>query len=311
MEDMNFFRVNTGEYVPGTDYWVTQPASIGRPKDHAVMFITEEHPDLREVFESVAGCLIFWPDVWEVPERISSGNAVFPCRNPHLEYCRFFRKHEITGLCMPEVTRERNGSHIAETAEIGARTVIFPGCYIGGEVIIGEDCYIGPGVKIIGRVRVGDRVWIRENTVVGTDAMTTDRDGNRHLVPMPQFGGVVIEEDVRIGANVVIARGAIDDTVLRKGCKIDNLTFISHNVSVGEESLVVGMALLFGSSSVGWQAQVSGGCMVSNYVHIGDRASLGMGSVATKDVPDGWIAYGVPAKPVREDVFDSEKGSIF
>lgn len=311
MEDLHFFRVNTGEHVPGTDYWVTRPASLGRPKDGAVMFITAEHPDKRETFTSVSGCLIFWPDTWEVPEAVSVKNAVCPCRNPHLEYCRFFRQHGITGLCMPDEVYERNGSHIAKTAKIGERAVIFPGCYIGGEVSIGDDCYIGPGVKILGRVHIGNRVWIRENTVIGMDGMTTDRDGEGHPVPMPQFGGVVIEDDVRIGAQAVILRGAIDDTILRKGCKIDSLTLISHNVDIGEETIVVGVTHLFGSTSTGRQAQVSGGCMVGNYVHIGERASLGMGSVATKDIPNGWIAYGVPAKPVREDVFDPEKGSIF
>lgn len=311
MEAPRFFRVNTGDEVPGTDYWVTRPASLGRPKDGAVMFITEGHEDGRKVFETVSGCLIFWPDSWEVPEGISARHAVFPCRNPHLEYCRFFRRHQITGRLMPGETDERNGSHIGKTAKIGARTVIFPGCYIGGEVTIGEDCYIGPGVKIMGRVRIGDRVYIRENTVIGADGLSTDRDGNRHLVTMPQFGGVVIEDDVWLGALVVIQRGAIDDTVLRKGCKMDNLTMAAHNVDLGEESLVVAFTDLLGSASVGRQAQVSAGCLVANYVRVGNHATLGMGSVATRDIPDGWIAYGTPAKPVREAVFDPEKGSIF
>ncbi len=311
MGDLHFFRVNTGDVVPGTNYWVTRPASLSRPKDHAVMFITEGHEDGQAVFGTVSGCLVFWPDAWEIPEEISGKHAVFPCRNPHLEYCRFFQRHGITGLCMPEETELRNGSHIAGTAKIGKGTVVFPGCYIGGEVTVGEDCYIGPGVKILGRVRIGNRVWIRENTIVGMDGMTTDRDGDGHPVPMPQFGGVEIEDDVKIGALAVIQRGAIDDTVLHRGCKIDSLCLVSHNVSVGEESIVVGTAFLFGSASVGRQAQVSGGCMVGNYVHVGDRASLGMGSIATKDIPDGWIAYGAPAKPIRPDTFDREKGSIF
>lgn len=161
------------------------------------------------------------------------------------------------------------------------------------------------------RARIGNRVWIRENAVIGMDGMTTDRDREGHPVVMPQFGGVVIEDDVRIGALVGIQRGAIDDTVLRRGCKIDSLSMIAHNVVVGEESMVVGTTLLAGSASTGRQAQIGGGCMVGNYVRIGDRASLGMGSVATKDIPDGWIAYGIPAKPVRKDVFDAERGSIF
>lgn len=300
MTEQEFFRVNTAAYCPGTEYWVTRPASIHNPKDHAVMFITKGYPESRGVFEGVSGCLIFWPEEWEIPKQIAAANAVVPCENPHLAYCRFYQQQKITGLYQPDETVSRDGSLIATTAKIGEGTVIFPGCYVGGQVTIGRNCFIGAGVKIVGWVRIGDNVWIRENTVIGTDGMSTDRDEDGHPVTMPQFGGVVIEDDVQIGANACILRGAIDDTVLHKGCKIDSLVLVSHNVSVGEESFVIAVTHLFGSSSVGKQAQVSGGCVVGNYVHIGDRALLGMGSVAPRSIPDGWVAYGSPAKPMRE-----------
>lgn len=300
MTEQEFFRVNTAAYCPGTEYWVTRPASIHNPKDHAVMFITKGYPESRGVFEGVSGCLIFWPEEWEIPKQIAAANAVVPCENPHLAYCRFYQQQKITGLYQPDETVSRNGSLIATTAKIGEGTVIFPGCYVGGQVTIGRNWFISAGVKIVGRVRIGDNVWIRENTVIGTDGMSTDRDEDGHPVTMPQFGGVVIEDDVQIGANACILRGAIDDTVLHKGCKIDSLVLVSHNVSVGEESFVIAVTHLFGSSSVGKQAQVSGGCIVGNYVHIGDGSLLGMGSVAPRSIPDGWIAYGSPAKPMRE-----------
>ena len=199
------------------------------------MFITRGYPEYRTVFESVSGCLIFWPKEWEIPERISVGNAVVSCENPHLAYCQFYQEQKITGLYQPDKTVVRDSSLIAMTALIGEGTVIFPGCYIGGQVSIGRNCFIGAGVKIVGHVQIGDNVWIRENTVIGTDGMSTDRDENGHPVTMPQFGGVVIEDDVQIGANACILRGAIDDTVLHRGCKIDSLVLVSHNVSVGEE----------------------------------------------------------------------------
>lgn len=121
-----------------------------------------------------------------------------------------------------------------------------PGAYIGGEVIMGEKCYIGCGAKLVGKVEIGNNVVIRENTVIGADGLSTDRDMNGQAITMPQFGGVRIEDNVKMGANVVIARGAIDDTVLKRGCKIDNSTFISHNVEVGQDTFIVGEIIMFG-----------------------------------------------------------------
>lgn len=300
MEKSEFFRVNTEEYVAGTQYWVVRPASINNPKNSAVMFITTAYPTYRDVFFSVSGCLIFWPREWEIPQAIAEKNAVYPCENPHLFFAKFFAAHKITGLYSVDEFEIVNGAYIAKTAKIGKGTTVFPGAYIGGDVIIGEDCFIGAGVKIVSRTEIGNRVWIRENTVIGTDDLTTDRDEAGHPVGIPQFGKVRIEDDVTIGANSVVSRGAIDETVLYKGCKIDSLTFISHNVHVGAESFIVGQTLLFGSASIGRQAQVSGGCVVGNYVKIGDRALLGMGATAPRNIPDNCVAYGTPARPVRK-----------
>lgn len=300
MENNEFFRVSSSGYVQGTEYRITRPASLSHPKDHAVMFIMEEYPERREVFNSVTECLIFWPESWDVPPEISSKNAVVPCENPHLEFCKFFAKHNITGLCMPEETVVLNGSYVVKTAKIGDGTIIFPGCYIGGSASIGKNCFIGSGVKILGRVQIGNGVQIRENTVIGAEGLTTDRDESGHPVPMPQFGGVVIGDNVYIGANSVIARGAIDDTILGNYAKIDNMVFVSHNVNIGEESFIVGQSILFGSATIGKQAQISGGCTVGNYVHIGDHSLLGMGSVANKSIPDNTLAYGNTVKPIRK-----------
>jgi len=299
MSNLEFFSVNSSKYVPGTGYRITKPASLNNPKNNAVMFISERYPEKKSAFDAVEQCLIFWPSCWDLPSKASTRNAFLPCTNPRVAYCEFFAENQIDGLCPPDETVFVNGAWIAKTAKIGKDTIIFPGAYIGGQVTIGDNCYIGAGAKIIGRCQIGNRVRIRENAVIGADGLSTDRDEYGHPRTMPQFGNVIIEDDVQIGANSVIARGAIDSTILHKGCKIDNLVFISHNVCVDEESFIVGMTLLFGSSSVGQRAQISGGCVVGNYVHIGNRSLLGMGSTANKTIPENTIAYGSPAKPIR------------
>jgi len=113
---------------------------------------------------------------------------------------------------------------------------------------------------------------------------------------IPQFGGVVIEDNVQIGANTVIARGAIDDTVIHHGSKIDNLCFVSHNVQIGANTFIVGETIMFGSSSTGEQVYISGNSTIREGIHVGDRALVGMGSVVVKPVPDDAIVKGNPAK---------------
>lgn len=300
MEAKRFFEISTREYVANTDYLVTRPASINHPKDHAVMFITKKFPEHRDSFLSVSQCLIFWPEEWDIPKEISCKNAVYPCEDPHSFYGKFFAAHGITGLYAVDEFETVNGAFISKAAKVGQRTTIFPGVYIGGQVEIGDDCFIGAGVKIVGRAKIGNRVWIRENTVIGTNGLSTDRDEDGHPVEIPQFGGVVIEDDVKIGANAVVHRGAIDDTVIEKGCKIDGQVLVAHNVRIGRETFVVAGAFLQGSASVGTQSQIASGCVFNNYVHAGDHTFVGMGSIVTRDIPDGYIAYGSPAKPVRK-----------
>ena len=173
---------------------------------------------------------------------------------------------------------------------------ILPGAYIGGEVELGDNCYIGFGTKLVGEIHVGNNVIIRENSVIGADGLSTDRDENGRAITMPQFGGVIIEDDVQIGALTVIGRGAIDNTILKRGSKVDNSTFISHNVTVGEDTFVVGESIMFGSSSTGKQVLISGNSTIRDGRHIGDRAIVGMGSVVVKNVEDGTIIKGNPAR---------------
>jgi UDP-3-O-[3-hydroxymyristoyl] glucosamine N-acyltransferase len=235
-----------------------------------------------------------------IPEKIKSKHALISCENPHLEYCRFFIDNHITHLQQPEKFEEVNGAFISQTAIIGKNSNIFPCTYIGGEVIIGDNCYIGAGAKIVGEVNIGNNVIIRENTVIGADGLTTDRDENGKAMTMPQFGGVVIGDDVKIGANSVIARGAIDNTIIHSGSKIDNCVFISHNVQIGSDTFVVGESIMFGSASTGKRVLISGNTTIGNYVHIGNDTILGQNSSAIRSIPDGKVAYGNPAKTIRD-----------
>lgn len=292
-----YFEVNVNKYSTNHNFNVHCVSTLKNPKSNAVTFITKNNIPLCNVFKMCRDCLIFWPEDYEVPETIcGQGHVFLKCNNPHLRYCQFFEENKIVNLPDNSEVELVNGSFISKNAVIGRGTVVFPGAYIGGETVIGEDCFIGSGVRIVGEVNIGDRVVIRENTVIGADGLTTDRDETGKPVHMPQFGGVRICDDVNIGANSVIARGAIDDTVIGEKSSIDNSTFISHNVSIGKQSFVVGETIMFGSSSLGDNAFISGNATIRNGVSVGDRSLVGMGAVVVRDVPEGTTVKGNPAK---------------
>lgn len=291
-----YFRVNVSKYSDDKDFYIYRPSSLNHPKDHAVMFISEGYMQFQEVFYQVDHCLIYWPEQIEVPHEITERHVVVKCKNPHLQYCMFFRENQITYLPPAENGKMVNGSFIAENANIGNDVTIMPGAYVGGEVTIGDHVYIGAGTKLVGEVHIAEGVIIRENSVIGADGLSTDRDENGKAATMPQFGGVILEKDVQIGANTVIARGAIDNTVIGEGSKIDNQCFISHNVVIGMDTFVVGETIMFGSSSTGKGAYLSGNSTIRNGIHVGDHALVGMGSVVVKNVESGKTVKGNPAK---------------
>lgn len=296
MSEKEYFRVSVSKYDSNKSFEIVRPASLNNPKNNAVMFITEKYMDYVSAFLVCKECLIFWPENTDVPPEVEKRHAVIKCRNPRQGYCRFFKENSITNYPKAEKYDFINGSFLCKTAIIGHNCTIMPNVYIGGEVKLGNNCYIGAGTKIVGTVTIGDNVIIRENTVIGADGLSTDRDENGKALTMPQFGGVIIEDDVQIGALSVIGRGAIDNTIIMRGSKIDNCTFISHNVLIEEDTFIVGETIMFGSSSTGKQAFISGNATIRNGCHIGEKAIVGMGAVVVKDVEDGLVVKGNPAR---------------
>ena len=298
--EYEYFAVNVSEYVFNKDFVVTRPASLNNPKNHSVMFIQEKYLDKASAFDTVSNCLIFWPKGYDVPNNLLEKHAIYLCDEPHLEFCFFFKKHNITNYVELSETHKVDDYLVSGNVEIGDGTKVFPFVYINGNVHIGKNCYIGAGTKIIGNVYIGDNVLIKENVVLGADGLTTDRDENGEAVSMPQFGGLIIEDNVQIGANTAIARGAIDNTVIRRGCKIDNCCWISHNNFFDENVFMVGESTTFGSVTVGKNSQISGNATIRNGLTIGENVLVGAGAVVTRSVKDGAVVSGNPA---REMIF--------
>jgi UDP-3-O-[3-hydroxymyristoyl] glucosamine N-acyltransferase len=180
----------------------------------------------------------------------------------------------------------------------GDRVTIHPCVVIGDDVTLGDDVLIYPNVTILSGCRIGNRVTIHAGTVIGSDGFGFAPDAERYQ-KIPQVGTVQIDDDVEIGAVNTIDRAALGKTWIQRGVKTDNLVHVAHNVTVGENTILVAQAGIAGSTTIGRHAIILGKAGVSGHLHIGDNAIIGNMAGVAKDVSAGEIVSGAPAMAHR------------
>lgn len=187
---------------------------------------------------------------------------------------------------------------VEEGASIGDDTILYPFCYIGRRTSIGSNCLFYPNVTIREDISIGSRVTIHAGSAVGSDGFGYDTGKDGVHVKIPQLGTVVIEDDVEIGSCVAIDRARLAKTVIGKGCKIDNLVQIAHNVKLGPNCIIAGQSGISGSSEMGRNVILGGQVGLTDHVKLGDFCVVGAQSGVTKTFPAGTILFGTPAKPM-------------
>jgi UDP-3-O-[3-hydroxymyristoyl] glucosamine N-acyltransferase len=193
---------------------------------------------------------------------------------------------------------------IGEGAEIGPGSRIGAGSVIGANVQMGNDCQLHPNVTVYPGTRLGNRVTIHAGAVLGSDGFGYVRDEETgHYEKFPQIGRLEIEDDVEIGANSTIDRGALDVTRIGRGTKIDNLVHVGHNVQIGEDVVIAAQTGLSGSAVVKNNVVIGGQVGIADHVRIEEGAILG----AQSGIPSnkiirgkGIVFWGTPARPIRE-----------
>lgn len=186
-------------------------------------------------------------------------------------------------------------------ASVGAGTVIFPGGYVGAGAAVGGGCILYPRVVLYPGTTVGDRVILHAGVVVGSDGFGFVFDGERQI-KVPQVGRARIGDDVEIGANACIDRGALDETIIADGVKIDNLCHLGHNVRVGDHAIISAQTGIAGSSTVGREAVIGGQVGIADYCRVDDHGVVGAqcGIPSRKRVPAGQPFWGTPARPLKD-----------
>ncbi len=172
---------------------------------------------------------------------------------------------------------------VGRGVRIGERAVIGAGCAIGDKVEIGDDAHLFPRVVIYHQCLLGARVIIHSGAVIGADGFGLAHEEGRWL-KIPQIGRVVIGDDVEIGANTTIDRGALEDTVIEEGVKLDNQIQVAHNVRIGAHSAMAGCVGIAGSARIGRNCTVGGAGMILGHLSIADNVSVSSGTLITKSI---------------------------
>ena len=212
-------------------------------------------------------------------------------RNPRRDFLRLvarvFAPAASHGVHASAVVSEQ--ARIHPSAFIGARAVV-------GNCTIGANSVVHAGAVLYDQVTLGQRVIVHAGAVIGADGFGYERAEDGRMEKFLHLGGVIIEDDVEIGANACIDRGTLGDTIVRRGAKIDNLVHIAHNCDIGEDSVVIAQSLVGGSTVIGARAWIAPCACIRDGIRIGADATVGMGSVVTRQVDAGTTVMGAPAR---------------
>lgn len=191
------------------------------------------------------------------------------------------------------------GCVVAANVKIGARTALAGGNHVGHDCSLGDDTRLFPNVVLYPRTQVGHRVAIHAGTVIGSDGYGYVFDEGRHRKVL-QVGHVIIGDDVEIGANTAIDRGALGPTVIGAGTKIDNLVHVAHNVVMGKHCLIMGQVGFAGSTKLGDYCVIASQSGIAGHLTLGPQATVGAKSGVMRDVGPKETVLGVPALPDKQ-----------
>ena len=267
-------------------------ATLQTAAANQLSFITNK-AYLKWLSQTEAGALIADFETYEEWKSVYCG-AWLLSKDPYLAFALVTQ--QFATLQRVETSADESRIHpsvvIGNNCQIHETVKIHAGCVIGHHVTIGEGCVLWPNVTIYDGTELGVRVMVHSGAVLGSDGFGFANDKGR-WVKIMQLGKLVVEDDVDIGANTTIDRGALDDTVIETGVKIDNQVQIGHNVRIGAHSIIAGCVGIAGSTTIGRYCMIGGATGIAGHLQIVDKVNLtGMSMVTGSILQPGTYSSG-------------------
>ncbi len=305
-------------FIGNSSAEITELSSLHAAGRQSLVFV-EDAERLQTALNSPAAAIIAGEFAGEFFSNSSSGQkSVLISKQPRLTFARaarlFQERNDSAAIHFSSVVSASakigENVNIMAGAVIGERVSIGEGCWIGAHSVIGDDvdlgsdCRIDANVTIYPSTKLGERVVVQSGAALGSAGFGYVRDSETgRYEQSPQIGRLVIEDDVEIGANTTIDRGALDETRIRRGAKIDNLVHIGHNVQIGENVVIAAQTGISGSVTIEDNVVMGGQVGIGDHARIEAGAMLGgQCGILPKKVlrGNGVVFWGTPAKPVRE-----------
>lgn len=308
-----------GTLAQGDPAWAVDAVNAPEHAGPFDLVFADSHAAIEPALNSGAGAIVLKPGSWQANPN---SKLIIESDQPRLWFAKaarlLARQPLSTGVHPAAVVSQEAILAPAVTVgpcavvdahvQIGEETRIEAGAVIGDGVRIGAKCRIYPRVVIYPGVSIGDRVIVHAGAVLGADGFGYVRDNTTGAhTQFPQQGTLVIEDDVEIGANTTVDRGALSETRIKRGTKIDNLVHIGHNCQIGEDVILVALTGISGSSAVGDQAVIAGQVGLGDHVTIGPGVILGGQSgvfngktLTNEGQKPGTIFFGTPARPLPQ-----------
>jgi UDP-3-O-[3-hydroxymyristoyl] glucosamine N-acyltransferase len=281
-----------GEIAGDPEFQVRRVATLENAAPDSIAFVSSARY-LPQLKSTRAGAVILG-----VPARGATRLPRIVCANPYAYFAQVSTLFNPPPPARPGVHRTAvvdGAARVAPDAEIGARAVIEGGADIAAGCVIGAGCYVGEGVAIGAGTRlypnvtvyhgcvIGSRVILHAGAVIGADGFGNAWEQGR-WIKVPQIGRVVIGDDVEIGANTTVDRGALDDTVIEDGVRLDNQIQVAHNVRIGAHTAIAACTGIAGSAKIGRNCRIGGASGIAGHITIADGVEISTFTLITKSI---------------------------